>query len=390
MGLLSRLKETLVSWGDDSDPPVRTETYPLHAFGKLPVYKDFISSGLADDPSREFRDWLSTGFSHKWAAREDFKETEIPFHSFLLRLPQSKKMVAGVLFGSSDQGSLRKFPFVLFSVLPAGGTTANPLTALDYLVEFERRGEEIRRNYGSGSSAGTLAAFYEEYRGKKISLPVRSFDQVYAKLAHRLKSTTVEKFAEELLGDAAAKGWTRFLSAFSEHAGPDGAGACRLPLGHDSSPVFQLSFWLLWLRKRDVKGGPLVTGFLFQNARQIPRAVLFFRDLRAEDFLLLHPTERDYDYVEELVTAPKAADGPKPEEEAAAEAPAAPAPAVVPAAGPGATPLAGADAEGAVPVPEKTAPPAPAAAPADARADDDDELPDEWRYSLTSLLEGSR
>ena len=49
MGFLSRFRKP------SADDPPPTESWPLFAFGKLPVYKDFISAGLTDDVSREFR-----------------------------------------------------------------------------------------------------------------------------------------------------------------------------------------------------------------------------------------------------------------------------------------------------------------------------------------------
>ncbi len=57
MGFLSSFRKP------SADDPPPTESWPLFAFGKLPVYKDFISAGLTDDASREFRDWLSNGFT---------------------------------------------------------------------------------------------------------------------------------------------------------------------------------------------------------------------------------------------------------------------------------------------------------------------------------------
>jgi type VI secretion system ImpM family protein len=168
-GLLSRIRKR----SPDDPPP--TEAWPIHSFGKLPVYKDFVSAGLTEDGAREMRDWLSNGFSRLWSEREECKGAEIPLHGFLLHLPGSSRFVAGALWGSHDQGGLRKFPFLLFSVVPAGRGASNLLTALDYLPVFEKRAREIRRKY---SSSGSLADVYAELRSARIELPMRPEDEV--------------------------------------------------------------------------------------------------------------------------------------------------------------------------------------------------------------------
>ena len=181
-----------------ADDPPPTESWPLFAFGKLPVYKDFISAGLTDDVSREFRDWLSNGFSRHWSTRDDCRSTEIPLHAFLLRLPESRKMAVGALWGSTDQGGLRKFPFALFTILPGGKPAASVLTALDYLPVFESRAREIRRKYDAG---GSLAAVYQELRGARIEIPVRKEEQIRVRLAEALARSRVGPLATALFGE---------------------------------------------------------------------------------------------------------------------------------------------------------------------------------------------
>src|SRR5262245_1332620 len=150
---------------------VKTVRYPLNAYGKLPIYKDFISTGLTDVPAREFRSWLDKGFSHRWSVDENYRQTEIPSHSFLFRLPDGKGCVAGSLWGSSDQGGLRKFPFTLFVSFPSGQTASDPVTALEYLSPLERRCRELRDQFGPGAS---LASLYQAYRGAQFDCPLKS------------------------------------------------------------------------------------------------------------------------------------------------------------------------------------------------------------------------
>lgn len=274
----------------------KVESLPLHLFGKLPIYKDFISCGLTDDPSKELRDWLSNGFSHRWSTREEYKGADIPLHTFLLHLPETKRFAAGALWGSEDEGGLRRFPFTLFTILPTGGRIADPLSAADYLSQFEQKALEIKKRVQNGMS---LSSFYQAYRGIKLDLVVKSPKDVEAGLRANLDGTPVSTFARSLFGDEEAPDrWPGLLKGLSEHAGTGGAAAVRIPLGERLPAGQQLQFWYLWLRAQGRSAE--VCGLLSQRAGPFARAVLFFRDLRPDDVLLLHPERSDYDFVEEL------------------------------------------------------------------------------------------
>jgi type VI secretion system ImpM family protein len=281
-----------------ADDPPPTESWPLFAFGKLPVYKDFISAGLTDDVSREFRDWLSNGFSRHWSSRDDCRSTEIPLHAFLLRLPESRKMAVGALWGSTDQGGLRKFPFAIFTILPAGKPVVSVLTALDYLPVFESRAREIRRKYDAG---GALAAVYKELRGARIEVPVRKEEQIRVRLAEALSRSRVGPLATALFGSDAPTQWAALLSGLDAAARSPTAGAAafRLPLANEAVPLHQLKLWTVRLTKASPSGAA-PTGVLYRTGGAEPRGVFFFRDARAEDILLFHPEAIPTDFVEEI------------------------------------------------------------------------------------------
>jgi type VI secretion system ImpM family protein len=293
-----------------ADDPPAVESWPLLAFGKLPVYKDFISAGLTDDASREFRDWLSDGFSKIWSARDDCRAAAIPPHAFLLRLPASRKTAAGVLWGSTDQGGLRRFPFALFTILPPGKPAAAVLSALDYLPVLETRAREIRRKYDAG---GSLAEVYQELRGARIDVPVRKEEQVRLRLAEALAGPRVGGLARSLFENDAAARWPALLSGVDAAARHPAAGAAafRLPLAEDA-PLDQLK---LWTARLAIASAP--TGVLYRTNVEAPRGVVFFRDLRAEDILLFHPGPIPTDFVEEIPPglAPAASPEPEPEPE---------------------------------------------------------------------------
>ncbi len=345
-----------------ADDPPPTESWPLFAFGKLPVYKDFISAGLTDDASREFRDWLSNGFSRLWSARDDCRPAEIPLHAFLLGLPESHKVAAGALWGSTDQGGLRRFPFAIFSLLPAGKSAASVLTALDYLPAFESRALEIRRKYEAG---GSVTDVYQELRGARIEVPVRTQKQIRLRLAEALARPCVGPFAAALLGPDAPARWPAFLAGLDAAARRPAAGAAafRIPLGDLTPPLDQMKLWAVRLMQASPSGA-VPAGVLYRTGGAKPGGVLFFRDVRAEDILLLHPEAIPTDFVEEI---PPPAPEPVP--------PASTQPAVDPPVGEVRLGAAAEPARGAAPeaptaperpVPENPAPPEPAAVTAPA------------------------
>ncbi len=298
-GLFSKLKEGF----SGADGPPRTEAYALHLYGKLPIYKDFISTGFTEEGSKDFRDWLGNGFSRRWSLLEEYKGTEIPLHTFLLCLPGGKRAVAGVLWGSHDEGGLRQFPFTLFSVVPQGRPAADPFVALSHLEVFEERAAYIRRNFLQGR---TVSSFYEGFRGARVEIPVKRPARIAEGIEKEAKGVTLGEFAESLFGAAAASEWPGFLARLrSACAGSkgEGAGAVRLPLGNLLPAELQVQVWLTWLSGEGVLDERGPSGTLVCRSGGRSRAVLFFRDLRPEDFLLLHPTARDYEFVEETAPA---------------------------------------------------------------------------------------
>ena len=223
-GLLRRL------WGGG---PEKTKTFrlPVNAYGKLPIYKDFISSGLTEPAAREFRAWLDKGFSHRWSTDDGCRDAEIPPYNFLMRLADSRGCAAGSLWGSSDEGGLRKFPFTLFLSFPAAHGAADPIAAVEYLGDLERRASELRFLFGPGAS---LSSFYQAYRGAELDVPIRSREHVSREFRSELAGFSIGDFAESVLGSQAPRAWPQLLAATA--AAAEGAGVLRLPLGRGGVP----------------------------------------------------------------------------------------------------------------------------------------------------------
>lgn len=305
-GLLSRLKDGLRGAPRPGGEPVPTARVPLNAYGKLPIYKDFISAGLTDPGAREFRNWLDRGFSHRWSTDDGYRETEIPRHLFLLRLPESRALVTGCLWGSRDEGGLRRFPFTLFAALPEGHRAAEPLTATESLEALNRQADAIGRDFGPG---GSLAGFYRAYRGAELDLPVKRAERIRREARLDFERQSVSTFAASVFGNDAAARWPDLLTSLDAVSAPGRAESprvVRLPLSGALPRFRELQFWLLRLSRGGARR-ETVTGLLYPAGTAPGRATLFFRELRSEDFLLLHPDRSDYPYAEDLAGRPAAA-----------------------------------------------------------------------------------
>jgi len=88
------------------------------------------------------------------------------------------------------------------------------------------------------------------------------------------------------------------LRAAAEHTREDAPRAVRLPLSGTFPRAREIQVWLLWLAGAVRRLPPV--GILSCPVPAPGRLVLFFRDLRAEDIFLLHPTRAEYPMVEDL------------------------------------------------------------------------------------------
>jgi type VI secretion system ImpM family protein len=296
-GFLSRLKDGLRGTSR-TEEPVPTVRVSLNAYGKLPIYKDFISAGLTEPGAREFRNWIDRGFSHRWSTDDACRETEIPRHLFLLRLPESGAFVIGCLWGSRDEGGLRRFPFTLFAAVPESHRAADPLTATESLEAMNHQADAVGKDFGSG---GSLADFYRAYRGAELDLPVKPPKRIRREARGELERVTISSFAQALYGDEAAVRWPALLARLRSLAGEsrdDGVRAVRLPLSGALTRAREMQFWLLWLGAQGPRDD--VSGLLYAPGSSPARVTLLQRSLRPEDIFLLHPTRSEYPFAEDL------------------------------------------------------------------------------------------
>jgi type VI secretion system ImpM family protein len=288
------------------------------AYGKLPIYKDFLRHGMAGREAQALRQWLDRGFSHCWEADESCRAHRIAAHGFALGFAGAGGRLAGCLWGSHDQGELRQFPFVLFVVLPR---RVGPLAELRALAQLGPAASSLRRQM---SEAGGADDFYRLARATTLELAVEGDGELHQALRRELDELTVGAFAASLFGqpgDLAADRKGADLLAFlgrirarREAAGAAAAAApfaCRLPVSPLLPVLRQAELWSVALggdggrTPRNVvvplpapEGATVLPGEGADGA--VADISLFARELQPEDVLALHPAPPHYDLAEDL------------------------------------------------------------------------------------------
>lgn len=278
---------------------------PFSAYGKLPIYKDFLRHGLAAQEAQGFRQWLDRGMSRHWDEDPACKGHEITGHTFSLRFEGLARRVVGSLWGSSDQGSLRRFPFALFISLPVGGGVGD-LAAVRASGEVA---EQAVRLYREAKEANGPEGFYQLLRGTTFETSLAPEKEIRAEVEREAGTVSVGRFAESLYGDQAPALWPALLAYLErrkagaqDRNAPQPPLACRLPL----SPVFpgklQAEIWGAFLLPRGEKGKSPFNVVLPSGAGADPAEGLSIleRDLRPDDVFLFHPDPQSYDFVEDL------------------------------------------------------------------------------------------
>lgn len=275
------------------------------AYGKLPIYKDFLRHGLAPKEAQAFRHWLDRGFSRHWEANDACRDHPIEPHAFSLRFEGLARRVVGCLWGSHDQGELRRFPFTLFVSVPAGGSVGDLATvgALDKVAEDA---QDLRR---AARDTGDVQGFYSRVRAASVTLRIDRDAAVRERLAEALRGITVRDFAASLYGAEATSAWPALLGwlAIRRAAArrrPPGAPplACRLPVSRLLPTLRQAELWAALLQGTGGAGKAPLNTLIPWGTDSSGGIVILERDLRPDDVQALHPDPPGYDLLEDLRT----------------------------------------------------------------------------------------
>lgn len=271
-------------------------------YGKLPIYKDFLRHGLAAKEAQAFRQWLDRGFSRHWEANDACRDHPIEPHAFSLRFEGLARRVVGCLWGSHDQGELRRFPFTLFVSVPVGGATGD-LAAIEALGKVAEESRDLRR---AAREAGDVQGFYQRVREASVTLRVDRDTAVRERLGEALREVTIRGFAESLYGAEASSAWPALLGWLAEKRaaarGRDRGApplACRLPVSRLLPALRQAELWAALLQGTGVGKAPLNT-LIPWGTEPGGGIVILERDLRPDDTQALHPDPPGYDLLEDL------------------------------------------------------------------------------------------
>lgn len=275
----------------------REVTLPLSAYGKLPFYKDFLRHGLAGPEAQALKKWIDRGISKLWSAREEYRDHEIGSFAMLLNFRGTGQQILAYLWGSHDEGGLRRFPFVLFVSLPIVRSLA-PFEYLDALAQVVAEFKTLRKELEGLSS---VDAFYPLIRTRTIRITLHGDRQIRERYL-AAEGPCVGDLGKSIFGDEAKSRWPALL-AWLRHPprGEREPFAGRLPSSSLMAVEQLTALWCLLLSKRRKEplqifwstGGGLGRG---------PSAdiTILHRALEPEDIFVFHPTLPDYPAIRDL------------------------------------------------------------------------------------------
>jgi type VI secretion system ImpM family protein len=285
------------------------------AYGKLPLYKDFLRHGLAAPEAQSYRQWLDRGFSRHWDEDSVCKTHKIAPHAFSLSFDGLARRVTGCLWGSHDHGELRSFPFTLFVSLPAGGGLGD-LSILRALEEVAQSAAALRSTL---DAAPDVQTFYHRLRASSLTLRLEREKALAGRLDKETAGVRVGAFAESLYGDEAPSLWPALLTyldrrrsaARSRDRAATPPLACRLPISPLLPVALQAELWSALVLGAGARGKePLNVIFPWKGADPAGGLLILERNLRPDDVFIFHPAPPHYDFLEDLRKTVPAAAGP--------------------------------------------------------------------------------
>jgi type VI secretion system ImpM family protein len=273
------------------------------AYGKLPIYKDFLRHGLAAKEAQAFRQWLDRGFSRHWEANDACRDHPIEPHAFSLRFEGLARRVVGCLWGSHDQGELRRFPFALFVSVPVGGSFGE-LAALEALGKVAEQARDLRRTLRESAD---VQEFAQKMRESSLTLRMDKDAVVRGQLAGALGEVSIRQLAESLYGAEAAATWPALVGYLTQRRAAARNRdrsvpplACRLPLSRVLPVLRQAELWAAILQGPGARGKAPFNILLPWGNEPTEGLVILERDLRPDDVLGFHPDPPGYDLLEDL------------------------------------------------------------------------------------------
>ena len=276
----------------------RIDSFAMAAYGKLPIYKDYIIWECQQGGAAEFKLWLDEAFGMPWEAFDGKNARLNAPYRVLLLLPGGRHAVVASMWPSADEGDLRKFPFSLFTVFS--------------------RGDIIGRGLREAVEAVTPVWRAMEAQYRKIK-QCQCIDDLYGYLQRSTPTVDVpEPSPDEELSVEDWLGWMypgsvgnlrrwldgelrTVIEAYRSFPEQGESLAARLPLARRLSTAPQVEIWDQLFRQ-NLKKMPVFPSVIIDcdPAEETGAVILVWRELRREDGRLFANHLADYEYVEML------------------------------------------------------------------------------------------
>lgn len=306
-GGFQSLRDKLLPKGE-----AKAGTFPLAAYGKLTLYKDYINLECNDGPAAEFKSWMDKAFGMTF---EQFggRSVTLDFPSrMLLSLQGGKSYAVATIWPSTDEGGLRKFPFSFFTVIPK--STLAGKSVPDGLLLLNPIWRAIDACYQGAKGLANIEAFYQEFRGQRLdSQPDPAEESQPLAPGEWIRSFApdgVAGYPKRLTGMVAA-----LIAACRDLSDVTDALAIRLPVAQGLPFVAQLAAWERAFRENIKKCPPWPSMVLpSEPSADHPTICLIWREIQKDDARLFGSDVGDYDKIEDI-----AGEAAKPTDETGAE-----------------------------------------------------------------------
>jgi hypothetical protein len=294
------LKDKLLSKGD-----AKIDSLPLSAYGKLTLYKDYINLEVNDGPAAIFKKWMDQAFGMTF---EEFggRAVTLDYPSRIVwNLPGAKALAVGVVWPSTDEGGLRKFPFSFFTVLSRGAVASKPLA--EGLAHFTSIWLSLERLYAEARDLSNIESFYSAFRERKAE-PDFNFTQSDKPEPSSLPEWLAAlSSSDEAYPHRLTEAVSNLIAGCRSLSQQGGALAARLPISSSYALIPQVCLWERAFRENLKNCAPFPSMILPSDATladpslsAAPAISIIWRDVIKEDARLFASDVTAYDNVEDI------------------------------------------------------------------------------------------
>lgn len=292
-GAFQNIKEKLLRGGG-----AKLDNLALAAYGKMPLYKDYINLECNDGPAAEYKAWLDASFGLTF---EEFGGRAVAMEGpkrLLWRLPGGKSFAVATLWPSHDEGGLRKFPISFFAAIPRGALQGKSVA--DGWMLLEQIWAALEAARVEAAAMKSIDEFYAAFRGRKIEAVDAGADGD-AKVTVEEWIRALDPAAPESYAGRLTQNLAGLIEACREFADHGADLAVRLPLSPSIPLGAQVYVWERVFRENLKKCAPWPSiAMPWTVDEENKNLCLLWREIRKEDARLMGADLTGYDYVEDI------------------------------------------------------------------------------------------